>query len=229
MRAAVPLPVTVKIRIGVVTGRGPQASSATARFDEADWRDLRGFVRGVAAAGCDAVIVHARKAVLGGLSAKANREIPPLRYDIVRALKSELAPLPVILNGGVRSCEAALEALTWCDGVMLGREAYHRPLLLAELDRALEGGMGGAVLERAALLERMAQYAERQLAGGERLAAITRHIHGLYAGEPGARSFRRALSEGVRDARAGAGLLREIAVLLGTPDFAATSAARPGA
>ena len=229
MRAAVPLPVTVKIRIGVVTGRGPQASSATARFDEADWRDLRGFVRGVAAAGCDAVIVHARKAVLGGLSAKANREIPPLRYDIVRALKSELAPLPVILNGGVRSREAALEALTWCDGVMLGREAYHRPLLLAELDRALEGGMGGAVLERAALLERMAQYAERQLAGGERLAAITRHIHGLYAGEPGARSFRRALSEGVRDARAGAGLLREIAVLLGTPDFAATSAARPGA
>jgi len=225
MRAAVRLPVTVKIRIGVVTGRGPGAAAATASFDDADWSALVGFVRGVHEAGCDVIIVHARKAVLGGLSPKANREIPPLRYEVVRALKEEFATLPLIVNGGLRTREAALDAMNWCDGVMLGREAYHRPLLLAELDGALPRSEQVDVLQ-SAQLERMARYAERELARGERLASITRHMLGLYAGEPGARTFRRLLSEGARERGADARLLLEMAeTLRATGDGRAAAAA----
>jgi tRNA-dihydrouridine synthase A len=207
MRSAVHIPVTVKIRIGVVVGRGAEAAAAVARFDDADWRALVRFVAAVRDAGCQVAIVHARKAVLGGLSPKANREIPPLRYDVVRALKVEYPDLPLVLNGGLREAGAVLEALGWCDGVMLGREAYHRPALLCELDAALHGARD-ARAARAAVLERMARYAERELAGGERLASITRHMLGLYAGEPGAREYRRLLSEGARGPDADAGLLR---------------------
>jgi tRNA-dihydrouridine synthase A len=207
MRSAVRIPVTVKIRIGVVVGRGEDAGAAVRRFDDADWHALVGFVAKVRDAGCEVVIVHARKAVLGGLSPKANREIPPLRYDVVRALKAENPGLPLILNGGLRECGAVLEALDWCDGVMLGREAYHRPALLAELDAALYADRDPRA-ERAAALERMARYAERELASGERLASITRHMLGLYAGEAGAREYRRLLSEGARARDANAGLLR---------------------
>jgi tRNA-dihydrouridine synthase A len=207
MRSAVHIPVTVKMRIGVVVGRGAQAAAAVARFDDADWRALVGFVAAVRDAGCQVAIVHARKAVLGGLSPKANREIPPLRYDVVRALKVEYPDLPLVLNGGLRETGAVLEALGWCDGVMLGREAYHRPALLCELDAALNGAPDEQAA-RSAVLERMARYAERELASGERLASITRHMLGLYTGEPGAREYRRLLSEGARAPDADAGLLR---------------------
>ena len=207
MRKAVHIPVTVKMRIGVVVGRGEEAAAAVARFDDADWRALVRFVAAVRDAGCQVAIVHARKAVLGGLSPKANREIPPLRYDVVRALKLEYPELPLVLNGGLREARAVLEALGWCDGVMLGREAYHRPALLCELDAALHGAPDPRAA-RPAVLERMACYAERQLASGERLASITRHMLGLYAGEPGAREYRRLLSEGARGPDADAGLLR---------------------
>jgi tRNA-dihydrouridine synthase A len=206
MRAAVRLPVTVKTRIGVVTGgRGGAAAAST--VTEQDFESLCAFVALLRSAGCSAVIVHARKAVLGGLSPKQNREIPPLRYDVVRRLKAEFPALPLIVNGGLREPAAVLAALGWCDGVMLGREAYHRPFILAELHRALDPQAPEAPT-RAALLERMARYCERQLAGGERLGAITRHMLGLYSGEPGARDFRRTLSEGARLAGAGAELLR---------------------
>jgi tRNA-dihydrouridine synthase A len=212
MRAAVNIPVTVKMRIGVVRGHGAAAREAIAQCSEADIEALLGFVGAVSGAGATAVIVHARKAVLGGLSPKENREVPPLRYDVVRAVKEHFPRLPLVLNGGLREVGPVLEALTWCEGVMLGREAYHRPWLLVELHAALGGAGAAPDPDRVALLERMADYAERELARGERLPSITRHMLGLYAGEPGARDYRRLLSEGARGAAAGPDLLRRAAV-----------------
>ena len=206
MRSAVLVPVTVKMRIGVVSAAAGEARQSVAHFDEQAFDALCRFVAGVRAAGCDAAIVHARAAVLGGLSPKDNREVPPLRYEVVRRLKRGLPQFPIVVNGGLRAPQSVLEALQWCDGVMLGREAYHRPYLLAELQRILHPG--AVPPTREALLERMRFYAERELARGGRLAPIVRHMLGLYAGEPGAREFRRVLSEGARAPSAGAELLR---------------------
>src|SRR6516165_11961353 len=207
MRAAVRLPVTVKMRIGVVTATAREVAGAVGQFDEHDFESLCRFTAAVRAAGCAVVIVHARKAVLGALSPRENREIPPLRYDVVRQLKEAFAALPVIVNGGLRVAPAVIAALDWCAGVMLGREAYHRPFVLAELQHALQPH-GGALPTRAALIERMQRYAARELVRGERLAPIVRHMLGLYAGEPGAREYRRTLSEGAREPDAGVELLR---------------------
>jgi tRNA-dihydrouridine synthase A len=212
MRGAVRIPVTVKLRIGVVDAhelggegmsRRESARAAAARFGDPERAALEEFVGGIVAAGCDALIVHARKAVLGAWSPADNREIPPLRYDVVRALQARVAPVPTILNGGLRTVAQVVSELRWADGVMLGREAYHRPMLLAELSRA----RGGELPSRMALLERMATYASRELAHGERLSWIARHMLGLYSGMPGAKEFRRRLSEGARDPAAGAELL----------------------
>ncbi len=211
MRAVVAIPVTVKMRIGVVSGTHEESRRAVSQFDERDFEALHGFVGQVRDAGCEVAIVHARKAVLGGLSPKDNREIPPLRYDVVRRLKRHFADLPVIVNGGFRTAESVLEALSWCDGVMLGREAYHRPLVLSELQRKLGGARRLEPPSREALLERMARYAQRQIEQGDRLSASPRHMLGLSAGEPGARDYRRLLSEGARAAGAGPELLREAA------------------
>jgi len=156
------------------------------------------FVRAVCAAGCDAAIVHARKAVLGGLSPKDNREVPPLRFDVVHRLRAEMPDVPLIVNGGLRTAEAAAAALTWCDGVMLGREAYHRPHVLAELQALAYPGDSWRTPSRVELAERMARYAEREVSTGTRISAIARHVLGLYAHEPGAREFRRRVSEGSR-------------------------------
>jgi tRNA-dihydrouridine synthase A len=207
MVAAVSVPVTVKMRIGVVEGRGAEARAAIAQFTQADAAALLRFVGAVHAAGAGAVIVHARKAVLGGLSPRQNREVPPLRYEVVRAVRESFPQLPVILNGGLRRPDEVIEALSWCDGVMLGREAYHRPWLLVELHAALGGSPRGGTPDRLALMVRMADYAARELARGERLPGITRHMLGLFAGEPGAREYRRLLSEGARDRPADADLL----------------------
>jgi tRNA-dihydrouridine synthase A len=211
MRDAVTIPVTVKLRIGVVDGaelggegktRRESAREAAARFGDEEQAALAEFVGGIVAAGCDAIIVHARKAVLGAWSPRDNREIPPLRYDVVRALKTHFAPVPVILNGGLRTPGQVVSELAWADGVMLGREAYHRPMLLTELSAE-----GGDAPSRMALLERMTVYARREMARGERLSWITRHMLGLYSGQPGAKEFRRQLSEGARDPDAPAELL----------------------
>ncbi|MEO8062765.1 MAG: tRNA dihydrouridine(20/20a) synthase DusA [Pseudomonadota bacterium] len=209
MKTAVDIPVTVKLRIGVVDAselppqgesRRESARAAAARFGEPEKAALDGFVDGIVAAGCDAVIVHARKAVLGAWSPRDNREIPPLRYDVVREITSRIAPLPVVLNGGMRTVDQVVRELEWAGGVMLGREAYHRPMLLTELS-------GGGARTRLQMLERMTQYARRELARGERLSWIARHMLGLYAGQPGAKEFRRQLSEGARAADATAELL----------------------
>jgi tRNA-dihydrouridine synthase A len=210
------------MRVGVVTSgerkehaRGahePKMSirEAVARFDEADYESLHTFVTKVHAAGCQVAIIHARKAVLGGLSPKDNREIPPLRFDVVKRVKQEFSQLPVIVNGGIRQSRAALDALTWCEGVMLGREAYHHPFILQELQNALYPATEVRV-SRAEMLERMARYAHEELARGGRLAAITRHMLGLYGGQPGAREYRRFLSEGSRAPDSDADLIRNAA------------------
>jgi len=219
MCAGVSVPVTVKMRVGVVNShaREPRVSirEAVSRFDEADYESLHEFVRAVRAAGCQVAIIHARKAVLGGLSPKDNREIPPLRFDVVERIKQAFPQLPVIVNGGIRTSAEALDALAWCEGVMLGREAYHRPFVLKELHDALYPGEPQLQTSREEMLERMARYTHGELARGGRVSSITRHMLGLYGGQPGAREYRRFLSEGAREADAGPDLLRNAARLAG--------------
>jgi tRNA-dihydrouridine synthase A len=194
MRRAVSVPVTVKSRIGI--------------DDQEEWPALRSFVETVAAAGCSRFVVHARKAWLTGLSPKENREIPPLRYDLVYRLKEERPDLAVVLNGGVTSLEAADRHLGHVDGVMLGRAAYQNPFLLAEADRRYFGSRQ-APPDRHAVAEAMAGYLEAELAAGTPLAAMTRHMLGLFQGMPGARAWRRCLSEQAHRPNASIAVVRD--------------------
>jgi tRNA-dihydrouridine synthase A len=208
MRAAVAVPVTVKMRIGVIGAAGGRPlREQLATYDERDYEQLVAFTTAVSRAGCGVFIVHARQAVLGGLSPKENREVPPLRPDIVQRLVAQFPSLQFVLNGGLRTVGQVQAALQWSTGVMLGREAYHRPYILSELHQAVFDEHWQRP-EEGALLERMADYAERELAQGEPLSAITRHMFGLYAGQPGARAYRQRLSLGVREPGSGAALLR---------------------
>ncbi|HTP39533.1 MAG TPA: tRNA dihydrouridine(20/20a) synthase DusA [Steroidobacteraceae bacterium] len=208
MIEAVDVPVTVKMRIGVVAGGARAAREQIGAFDADDHESLAGFVAAVSAAGCGTLIVHARKAVLGGLSPKENRNVPPLHYDVVRWLKQEFPAIEIILNGGLRATAQVLESLDWCDGVMLGREAYHRPWALAELHQAIYPDDGWQAPEAEAVLARMADYAAAQLLRGESLSAVVRHLLGLQNGRPGARRFRQHLAEGARQPGAGPELIR---------------------
>ncbi len=208
MSAAVRVPVTVKMRIGVITARAADAACAVAQYGEDDFAHLVDFVRAVTSAGCRVAIVHARQAVLGGLTPKDNREVPPLRYEVVRRLRREFPHLPLVVNGGFRDVASVREALTWSDGVMLGREAYHRPYLLAQLQEGL-GADHPAPPDPSVVMERMMRYAGREQARGVRLSLIARHMLGLMNGQPGAREFRRTLSEGARAVAAGPGLFQE--------------------
>ncbi|MGF1454567.1 MAG: tRNA dihydrouridine(20/20a) synthase DusA [Alphaproteobacteria bacterium] len=189
MTAAISIPVTVKCRIGV--------------DDQDPAESLPRFVETVAAAGCRTFIVHARKAWLQGLSPKDNRSVPPLDYPLVYALKRDRPDLAIVINGGIGDLDAAEAHLGQVDGVMLGRAAYQTPYLLAEVDRRLFGAPG-PVPSRDAVLDALEPYIERHLAAGGRLHAVTRHIVGLYQAMPGARAFRRVLSED--GPREGAGL-----------------------
>jgi tRNA-dihydrouridine synthase A len=189
MRATVRVPVTVKCRIGI--------------DDQDSEVDLSRFVDTLAGAGCSTFIIHARKAWLHGLSPKENRDIPPLDFDRVRRLKASRPDLRVILNGGVRTIEEAKAHLQHLDGVMLGRAAYQNPSLLLDVDEALFGAPVRNT-DPAAIVARMAPYIERELGRGEKLSSITRHMVGLVQGVPGARGFRRHLTEGA--IRRGAGL-----------------------
>ncbi len=152
--------------------------------------------------------------MLKGLSPKENRDVPPLRYDIVRQLKRDRAGLTIVANGGVRNLEQLQELLLDCDGVMIGREAYHNPYLLAQSDRALYPDCGWEPPSRLEVLERFTAYAESQLRNGHPLSAMTRHILGLFSGQPGARSWRRYFSEASRKDRAGIEVLRRACDLL---------------
>ena len=204
MRAAVAIPVTVKMRIGVIGGgNGAPIRARLGAYDEQDYADLVAFTAAVSAAGCEVFVVHARQAVLGGLSPKENREVPPLRPEVVQRLSTQFQQLQFVLNGGLRTAAQALDALQWSHGAMLGREAYHRPYVLTELHQQVFGDGWERPAERE-LLERMAGYAGREVAAGEPLAAITRHMFGLYAGQGGARAYRQRLAEGARRAGAAA-------------------------
>ena len=204
MKQAVRLPVTVKCRIGVVDRAQYDGSAgalaAAQRFDAADLAALLAFAQAIVSAGADALVVHARKAVLGGLSPHENRSVPPLRFDAVAELKAQLPGVPVIVNGGLRTCAAVLDALRDFDGVMIGREAYHHPEWLGELHATLHAADPGTVASTRDVLHTMRAYAEREVAQGTPLNAITRHMLGLLTGRPGAKTLRQVLS---RNAQAG--------------------------
>ena len=180
MRDACDIPVTVKHRIGI--------------DDMESYQELAGFVAPIAEAGCNVFIVHARKAWLKGLSPKQNREVPPLNYPWVYQLKRDVPELTFVINGGIQSLEECETHLTHVDGVMIGREAYQNPWMLAEVDSRLFGS-DDPVASREQVMEHLIPYVSRQLARGSHLNHITRHILGLYRGVPGARQFRRHLSE----------------------------------
>ncbi|QYK00987.1 tRNA dihydrouridine(20/20a) synthase DusA [Shewanella psychrotolerans] len=189
MRNVVDIPVTVKTRIGI---------------DEQDsYEFLTDFIDIVSAAGCDTFIIHARKAWLQGLSPKENREIPELDYERVYQLKGDHPKLSISLNGGVKTLSECKTHLEQLDGVMVGREAYQNPYILAQVDQFLCGS-DKPVLSRDAVLEKMIPYIEKHLAAGGRLNHITRHITGLYQGEVGSRAWRRYVSENAH--RQGAGI-----------------------
>jgi tRNA-dihydrouridine synthase A len=211
MKAAVKIPVTVKCRIGI-DEQDPEAA-------------LEAMTRSVVAAGTDALIVHARKAWLAGLSPKENREIPPLDYDRVRRLKRTWPAVPIILNGGIASVEVAVEERAHVDGIMMGRAAYQEPWRLLTVDRDMFGEEPpfGSLKDAARAL---VPYIERELAEGTRLHSIVRHAHGLFHGVPGARAFRRMLAtEAVKSTAGAATFLQAIDLVSDAAGAEAESAA----
>ena len=208
MQAAVDIPVTVKSRIGI---------------DEMDeYEDLTRFIETVAAGGCDTFIVHARKAWLKGLSPKENRDIPPLLYDRVYHLKEQFPHLHISLNGGVKTLDDTALHLQFLDGVMIGREVYSNPYILAEVDKRFYAD-AHAVKTRAEVVMAMLPYIEQQLEQGARVWNIARHMLGLFQGQPGGRIWRRYLSEQGTKAGTGVELLTDaLDVLLETQQKAAT-------
>jgi tRNA-dihydrouridine synthase A len=192
MRAAVTIPVTVKCRIGV-DDQDPEVA-------------LRTLMDDCVAAGVDTFAVHARKAWLEGLSPKENRDIPPLDYDLVYRIKRERPELTILVNGGIETLEQSEDHLKHVDGVMLGRAAYQNPAMLAAVDARF---FGGAPVDLDAAVEEYCSHVERALAGGARLHGLIKPMLGLYNGRPGARLFRRHLSEQAPRHDAGISVLRE--------------------
>ncbi len=189
MSEAVTVPVTIKTRVGVD------------RDD--DYQPFADFVARMSKAGCKVFHVHARKAWLDGLSPKDNRHIPPLRYEYVHRLKAERPDLTITINGGIKTIAECRDHLERCDGVMIGREAYHNPFLLAQVDSALYGEPDSG-MTRERFLDEIEPYIRSELEAGASLHSMVRHILGIYAGQPGARLFRRVLSE--EGVKAGAGI-----------------------
>jgi len=197
-----PLPVTVKHRTGI--------------DDMESFEDMAAFVEAVAEAGCTTFIVHARKALPRGFSPRENREIPPLHYDWVYRLKAEYPHLEIVVNGGIGSLDACAEHLARVDGVMVGREAYRNPYMLARVDGRLFGATS-AIPDRRQVVEALIPYIVEAQSGGTRLDRITRHILGLYRGVPGARRFRRHLSENAGGTGATVAVLREALTRVSPP------------
>jgi tRNA-dihydrouridine synthase A len=192
MRGATDVPVTIKTRIGIDD------------FDDYDF--LRNFVDIIIGAGCEVFVVHARKAILQGLSPKENRTVPPLDYERVYRLKKDYPELVIVLNGGITSVEECRRHLQHVDGVMIGRQAYHQPWFLTELEA--EFGKRAIPPTRLDIVEQMLPYIERELAAGTLLKHMTRHMLGLFAGRPGARGWRRYLSENAHGIDAGIDVLQ---------------------
>jgi len=199
MRDAVSIPVTVKHRIGI-NGRD-------------SYEQLCDFVGQVREAGCRSFTVHARIAILEGLSPKENRDIPPLRYDVASQLKSDFSDLEIVLNGGIKTLAECHAHLQTFDGVMLGREAYHNPYLLAEVDQQLFGSTL-PVISRYEALQAMRPYIAAHIAAGGAMHHVTRHMLGLGTGFPGARKFRQLLSVDIHKAADPLALLDQAGALL---------------
>jgi tRNA-dihydrouridine synthase A len=180
MQDACDIPVTIKHRIGI--------------DDQDSYEQLHSFVKTIADTGCETFIVHARKAILQGLSPKQNREVPPLKYEFVKQLKQDFPQLEILINGGLQTIEQMKEVLEFSDGVMIGREAYHNPALLLEVDHEFYGH-GKDTRELKAVIRNMYPYIDKHLSQDGKLAYITRHLLGLFNGLPGSRQFRRHLSE----------------------------------
>lgn len=181
MQAKVSVPVTVKCRTGIDDMEG--------------YEPLAHFIDTVAQAGCNTFIVHARKAWLKGLSPKQNREIPPLKYDYVYRLKTEKPELNIVINGGIKTFEEAKQHLAFVDGVMIGREAYYNPYILTRVDREIYHDPNASIKSRADIVNQMFDYIDSEMTKGTNLHSITRHMLGLYHGCPGAKAWRRHLSE----------------------------------
>ena len=208
MKRAVRVPVTVKCRIGI---------------DDQDAEEaLDRLARAVVAAGADALIVHARKAWLNGLSPKENRDIPPLDYDWVYRLKAAMPDVPIVINGGIASIAEAKRHLAHVDGVMLGRAAYREPWRLLAVDPELFGEAAPHADMKSAF-DAMMPYIDAELARGTRLHAITRHFVGAFHAVPGARAFRRHLAEQGVKRDAGTAVLRDALALVGARDIAAAA------
>jgi tRNA-dihydrouridine synthase A len=199
MSAVTKVPVTVKCRIGIEPSPAPTLD---------DYAFLHRFVATIARADCDVFVVHARRAVLNGLSPKENREIPPLRYDVAAQLRADFPNLTFIVNGGIRSVDAVREHLQNFDGAMLGREAYHNPYILAQVHEAVIDSTWKPP-SRERVVEQYAEYCRARLAEGHRLRTMVRHIQGLYAGLPNVRAWRRFLSEQSAQSAANADVLIE--------------------
>ncbi len=200
MMTSCAIPVTVKHRIGI--------------DDMEDYEDMRHFVSTVANAGCETFIVHARKAWLKGLSPKENREVPPLKYELIFQLKKEFPQLNIVINGGITTLEQCQSLLETVDGVMIGREAYHNPWLLNAVDEQLFGATQGGFAERLAAADALSDYIEVETRAGARLHHITRHVLGLFNGQKGARLFRRHLSENATRPGAGLSVFKDALALL---------------
>ena len=201
MQNNVSIPVTVKMRLGI--------------DDRDSYEELISFVQTVSAAGCKTFIMHARKAWLNGLSPKENREIPPLEYGKVYQLKKDFPELEIIINGGFTSMAEIKIQLPHVDGVMIGRAAYQNPYLLAEADRMIFNDNSGPP-GRDEILDKFRGYVKQQLSLGVPLNAMTRHILGLYQGQPGARTFRRQISENAHKPGAGIEVLQRTTDLMST-------------
>lgn len=199
MSRAINIPVTVKCRIGI--------------DEQDDYPFLHRFISTVSSAGCQHFIVHARKAWLKGLSPKENREIPPLDYPRVYQLKHDFPSLQISINGGITTLQQGELHLQFVDGVMIGREAYHNPYLFAEVDQHFYGEQTPPA-SRIEILEQLYPYIQQQLQSGARLNYITRHILGLFQGIPGARAWRRYLSEHAHKANADLSVVQHAASLI---------------
>jgi tRNA-dihydrouridine synthase A len=205
MKDATNLPVTVKHRTGI---------------DEKDsWQELVDFVGAQVEAGADALIVHARKAWLQGLSPRQNREIPPLQYDTVYRLKGLFPLTPIVINGGITDLDQCQQHLRHVDGVMLGREPYANPWMLVDVDRRIySDSSSSSTRSRAAVIERFLPYVQRQLDQGLPLSRLLRHVMGLYHGQPNGRLWRRYLSENGYQQGATCDVFREAAKLVCSDD-----------
>lgn len=202
MQSEVEIPVTIKTRIGI--------------DDHDDYGFLRAFIDTNRGVGCETFIVHARKAILAGLSPKENRTVPPLNYDRVYRLKQDFPGLRIVLNGGITTLEECHRHLECVDGIMIGRQAYQQPWFLAELEQTF--GNAGECPDRVDIVRSMLPYIEAELAAGTHLKHITRHMLGLFAGRPGARAWRRYLSENAH--RTGSGIEVIEGALAGLPEVA---------